>query len=226
VAAVADLLEALKDEKDEEVRRRICRALGEIAAPARAVLEAVVPALADVGETDPSEAVQTTALLALERARPRGRALRPPITHSDLAVGPRNRRSRKRKRDNLVKLKSFLALLDTCLQWPENKKLSGPALQASPELKENRKRLGLPQRYSLTSVYYHLNSLANVCKVDRIIVPEDKNQFSTFPPGVKDRLRERRPYLEQEIAAEEEVARRFAPPGRLAPTLPEPDVIA
>jgi hypothetical protein len=227
---VPGLLEALKDEKDENVRREICRALGEIAAPAKAVLEAVVPALAEVGEADPSEAVQTTALLALELARPRGRGLnRPLVSRSDLAP-EKKPRTRGPKREGIELWLSLLALLDTCLEWPEvgeDAKVSDRRLHNSASLKENRKRLGLPQRVSVGTVHNHRERLARVCKVDSLFDTEPKNQWSTLRAGVKERLRARRGFLEEEIAKAKEEAERRAAAGRLGrPPLPDPDVIA
>jgi hypothetical protein len=227
-AAVPTLVERLKVETNEEVRREICRALAKIAGPARAVLEAVVPALAEVADADPSEAVQITAILALELARPRGRGLnRSLVSRSDLAVQKTPPASGP-KREDIELLKSLLALLDTCLEWPEEGKdarVSDRALHRSSKLKENRQRLGLPERISVATVHNHLKSLARVCKVDSLTDPEPKNQFSTFRVGVKERLRARRGFLQDEIAKEEDT-RRLAPPGQLEPLLPKPDVIA
>jgi HEAT repeat protein len=205
-ASAPALLAALKTETNESVRREFCRALGKITAAARALVELVVPALAEVADSDLSEAVQITAILALENARPRGRGLsRSLIEQSDLMVAPKKHRQRRPKRLNAEVLKSRLALLETCLAWP-SEKVSERAVHKSSLLKTERIRLGLPEKVSAGTVHYHLQNLARMCKVDRLWDLAGNYQFSTFRTGVRERLRRVRTVLQQEIAEEEKAA--------------------
>lgn len=224
--AVPALVDVLRHGQDSDLRAEVCRALADIGATAGGVLQAIVPALVEAGETDPSESVQTSAILALDKARPRGRGLSlPSVRRSDLAIVPRKQRRRGLKREDAEALKSLLAFLNACVNWPGDV-VSQRELRKSPLLKEERKRLGLPEKISAGTVHNHLKTLARLCKVERIWDPEPKNQFSTFRAGVKERLLQRRPYIEEEIAIEEEKAGLQAYPERLGPTPPEPDAIA
>src|SRR5262249_17633163 len=145
---------------------------------------------------------------------------------SDLAVVPKEQRGRKPKREDAEALKSRLALLDTCLEWPDGAKVSERMLHQSPLLKEKRTQLGLPEKVRAGTVHNHLQSLARVCRIDSLFNTEPKRQFSTFRAGVKERLLLRRPLLEDEIKAAEEHPRAVRSPKRSGPIPPEPEVIA
>jgi HEAT repeat protein len=225
-AAVPELLAAVKTEKDEEVRQEICRALVEIIAPAEALVEQVVRGLAELADSDPSEAVQITAILALEDAKPGGGWLsRRLVKRSDLAVAPRKQQSRRPKREKAEALKSRLALLQTCLAW-RGDTVSERAVHKSLLLKTERMRLGLPERVSAGTVHYHLKSLARMCKVDRLWDLADNYQFSTFRTGVKERLDHIRTYLEEEIREEEKRAEAQGTVRAEQSSPPKPHVIA
>jgi hypothetical protein len=95
--------------------------------------------------------------------------------------------------------KSLLALLDTCVEWPEDA-VSLRRLHDSPLLKEKRVSLGLPGYLSEGTVHNYLLRLATFCSVGKLLVTGPARRSSCFRPGIRETLREKvRPILADAI---------------------------
>ncbi len=99
-----------------------------------------------------------------------------------------------RKRHPAEREKSLLALLDTCVAWPDTW-VSLRKLHTSSLLKENRQTLSLPSEVSLSTILNHLHELASLCRMENLLFPEEKRQISQFYEGAKERLERIRPLL-------------------------------
>jgi hypothetical protein len=106
-----------------------------------------------------------------------------------------NENWRKRsKKQPAEQERSILAILDTCLSWPDER-VSVRSIWESPLLAEKRSALELDSMIGLTTVQDQLKYLASRCGVDSLVNTEEKRQFSRFRPGIKDKLQEIRPIL-------------------------------
>jgi hypothetical protein len=197
--AVETLLSLLANQKDARDRARTCRALGEAGAVLKTRLDSVIRALSGIAKRDPCDATQNAALLALAVTRTRPSELgRPRINGEELAKGGNHRQDRKRKREPAEVERSLLALIDTCLEWP-HEVVSERKLHESELLRRKRREFGLAEAVSLATVHNHLRTLARLCRLEDLLAPHAKRQFSLFHEAARERLRLRRRDIEAEV---------------------------
>lgn len=87
-------------------------------------------------------------------------------------------RKPRTKRDPLEL--SLLALLDTCIEWPDDD-ISERKIHASDLLKICRGRHGLEDVPSVATVHNHLHALAEMCDVPALFATGEKRQHSRLP---------------------------------------------
>ncbi len=118
-----------------------------------------------------------------------------------------NRSPRVAKRAVAEFEKSILALLDTCLAWPEDA-VSARRLARSALLIANRKQVGLKDAAlpGATTVHNHLVYLAKRCGMPTLLEVSQNRQAARFKPGALSRLAQLRPSLQAEIVNAEQLA--------------------
>jgi HEAT repeat protein len=195
LSAIEDLNALTLQEPKEWVQKSAVNQIEFIATQSGQMLGGFVATLSKLADESSDPARQIQCRLALQNIR---LTLPGSVFSSNLNSFKTRPDRRKRKRSATEREKHLLALLETCVEWPD-KPFSKIELMRSDLYRAKRRSFRLPEQISETAIFNYMKYLAELCGLKALASENPKRGRVKLNPVTLERLPMVRPILEASI---------------------------